>query len=296
MHQVRKLEELELEPGVLNTEALMLVLKKKEFPDKIQRVFKYLDAQEDPEVMAKKVYTITILNSANNPYREIPELIIPDSLIYVDNSFAGFAVPLVENHKNLGTIINNDDISLKVKLDYLHQLGTLIDKVQRVDNTKNRFQFGDLNEFNFIIDENDTVKAIDLDSAYLGVGEPLNMAYYLLKNDYILSMPDKYKTYKNKNVDTGIITPTDDTDLYCYNMIILNALAKENLYRHDINTYYQYLEYLKVLGLPDDLLEAFNNIYIPRNNTNPKDILSDIDPSLEKKLDFRVFQKIYMKI
>lgn len=296
MYQVRKLEELELEPGVLNTEALMLVLKKKEFSDKIQRVFKYLDAQEDPEVMAKKVYTITILNSANNPYREIPELIIPDSLIYVDNSFAGFAVPLVENHKNLGTIINNDDISLKVKLDYLHQLGTLIDKVQRVDNTKNRFQFGDLNEFNFIIDENDTVKAIDLDSAYLGVGEPLNMAYYLLKNDYILSLPDKYKTYKNKNVDTGIITPTDDTDLYCYNMIILNALAKENLYRHDINTYYQYLEYLKVLGLPDDLLEAFNNIYIPRNNTNPKDILSDIDPSLEKKLDFRVFQKIYMKI
>ena len=92
MHQVRKLEELELEPGVLNTEALMLVLKKKEFPDKIQRVFKYLDAQEDPEVMAKKVYTITILNSANNPYREIPELIIPDSLIYVDNSFAGFFV------------------------------------------------------------------------------------------------------------------------------------------------------------------------------------------------------------
>ena len=33
MYQVRKLEELELEPGVLNTEALMLVLKKKELVD-----------------------------------------------------------------------------------------------------------------------------------------------------------------------------------------------------------------------------------------------------------------------
>ena len=76
MRQIRKLEELQLAPGVLNTEALMLVLKKKNFPDRVDRVFKYLDAQEDDDVMAKKLYTVTTLDNANNPYKKISELII----------------------------------------------------------------------------------------------------------------------------------------------------------------------------------------------------------------------------
>ena len=40
MHELRKLKELNLESGVLNTEALMLVLKKKTFSDHVVRVFK----------------------------------------------------------------------------------------------------------------------------------------------------------------------------------------------------------------------------------------------------------------
>ena len=60
-------------------------------------------------------------------------------------------------------------------------MGDIIDKVQRNSNNDNKFQFGDLNEFNFNVDNDDKVKAIDLDNSYLGVGEPLNMAYYLLK-------------------------------------------------------------------------------------------------------------------
>jgi len=289
MREIRKLKELQIENGVLNTEALMLVLKRKNFSDKVVRVFKYLDAQEDPDIMAKKLYVVTTLNTPN-PYQRIKELVIPDTIIYVDGLLAGFAMPLIENHKNLGAIINNPNISLKDKIPYLHQLGSIIDKVQRVNTVKNRFQFGDLNEFNFIIDQEDVVRAVDLDSAYLGIGEPLNMAYYLLKNEYISSIPEKYKS-----TDNGIIIPTDDTDLYCYNMIVLNALSHENLYRRDINTYYQYLEYLKLLGLPDGLLEAFNNIYLPKDNTNPMDILDDIDPELEEKLDYKVFEKDYMK-
>ena len=109
MRQIRKLDELELAPGVLNTEALMLVLKKKNFSDKVDRVFKYLDAQEDSDVMAKKLYTVTTLNTSTNPYKEIKELIIPDSIIYVDGNIAGFAMPLIENHKNLGAIIKDND-------------------------------------------------------------------------------------------------------------------------------------------------------------------------------------------
>ena len=286
MKQIKKLRELYLEPGVLNTEAYMLVLNRKYSPDKKERVFKYLDSQEDKDVMSKKLYTITTLDTLDE-YKSIKELIIPDSIIYVDGKIAGFACPLVYNHRNLGLIINNPSIPLNIKLAYIKQMGDIIDKVQRNSNNDNKFQFGDLNEFNFIIDNDDKVKAIDLDSSYLGVGEPLNMAYYLLKNEYIKSLPEKYKSSKK-----GIVIPSDNTDLYCYNMIILNALSKNYLHRVDIQTFYDYLDYIKKLSLPSDLIEAINNIYIPKDNINPKDCLEYIDSSLEKRLEFDTFQKI----
>lgn len=285
MKNIRQLRELYLEPGVLNTEAYMLVLKRKYSPDKKERVFKYLDSQEDKEIMSKKLYTVTTLDTLDE-YKKIEELIIPDSIIYVDQKIAGFACPIVYNHRNLGTLIKNPDISLKEKLSYLKQVGDIIDKVERVDSPCNRLQFGDLNEYNFIIDKDNKVKAIDLDSAYLGVGEPLSMAYYLLKNKYIKSLSEKYKSSKN-----GVIIPNDNTDLYCYNMIILNALSKNYLHRVDIQTFYEYLDYIKKLSLPSDLIESINNIYIPKNNINPKDCLEYIDNSLEEKLEFKTFQK-----
>ena len=286
MKQIKKLRELYLEPGVLNTEAYMLVLNRKYSSDKRERVFKYLDMQEDKEIMSKKLYTVTTLDTLDE-YKNMEELIIPDSIIYVDGEIAGFACPIVYNHRNLGVIINNPKIPLSKKLSYIKQMGDIIDKVERVDYPNNKFQFGDLNEFNFIIDQDNKVKAIDLDSAYLGVGEPLSMAYYLLKNKYIKSLPEKYKSTKK-----GIIIPTNNTDLYCYNMIILNALSKNNFHRIDIQTFYEYLDYIKELSLPSDLIESINNIYIPKDNLNPKDCLEYIDNSLEEKLDFKTFQKI----
>ena len=286
MKQIKKLRELYLEPGVLNTEAYMLVLNRKYSPDKRERVFKYLDMQEDKDIMSKKLYTVTTLDTLDE-YKNMEELIIPDSIIYVDGEIAGFACPIVYNHRNLGVMINNPKISLSKKLSYIKQMGDIIDKVERVDYPNNKFQFGDLNEFNFIIDQDNKVKAIDLDSAYLGVGEPLSMAYYLLKNKYIKSLPEKYKSTKK-----GIIIPTNNTDLYCYNMIILNALSKNNFHRIDIQTFYEYLDYIKELSLPSDLIESINNIYIPKDNLNPKDCLEYIDNSLEEKLDFKTFQKI----
>ncbi len=285
MHELRKLKELPLEAGVLNTEALMLVLRRKSFPDKIERVFKYLDAQDDKSIMSKKIYTVTTLNQLDE-YLELQELVIPDAIIYVNNHIGGFGIPLIPEHRNLGAIIHDDNVSLKEKIFYLEQLGNIIDKVERIHLSDNRFQFGDLNEFNFVIDRENQVKAIDLDSAYLGIGEPLHMAYYLLKNQYVKSIPEKYKS-----TSSGIIIPSDNTDLYCYNMILLSALSGENLYRYSIDIYYQYLDYIKRMGLPEQIIRSFQNIYIPKNNINPREYLEDIDTDLEEEYQFKNFVK-----
>ena len=289
MHQVRGLKELQIERGVLNTEALMLVLNKRYGKTKTggRMVFKYLDAQDDNKVMARKLYTINMLNGSEQ-YNSIEELVIPDHAVSVDGKIAGFAMPLVEGHKNLGRLLNDFNIPLSEKLPYLIQLVKIIDKVQRIDGESFKFQFGDLNEFNFVIDKEKKVKSIDLDSAYLGQDEPSNMAYYLLKNKYLSDLKDKYKTTKS-----GIIIPSDNSDLYCLNMIILNTLSKTDMFKEDIPTYYSYLRYLNEIGIDKELIKVFDNIYLPVDNQNPNSMLKQIDPKLEEQMDFKVFKKEY---
>jgi hypothetical protein len=287
MHQIRALKELEIEDGVLNTEALMLILNKRQAKSKTggRMLLKYLDAQDDEKIMARKMYTINMLNGSSS-YSSIDELIIPEYVVVVDSQIVGFAMPLVENHLNLGSYINDEEISFSHKKEFLKKLGCIIDKVQRVDDESFKMQFGDLNEYNFIIDTSGNVKAIDLDSAYLGQDEPSNMAYYLLKNKYIKKVPDKYKTTKS-----GIVIPNDNSDLYCYNMIILDTLSNERMFKIDIGTYYMYLEYLQEIGVDKDLINCFKDIYIPKDNSNPKDLVESIPDEICTDADFKVFTK-----
>lgn len=289
MHQVRALKELRLPSGILNTEALMLILNKKyKTPDGSRMLFKYLDAQEEKEVMDRKTKTLTALN--NSHYKDLEELIVPSHSVIVDGAHAGFAMPLIERHKNLGKILNDEKLSFESKKKLLMQLGNLIDKVRRVESN-NPMYFGDLNEFNFIIDQEGKLKAIDLDSVFIsgikGI-EPSRLAYYLLKNNYIAQIPDKYKT-----TSEGIIIPSENSDLYCFNMIILDTLANERMFKVDMSTYYQYIMYLESIGIPKGLLESFERIYLPKDNINPRRVVEEIPKRLGKKCDFRTFKEKY---
>ena len=267
----------------------MLILRKNQAKTKSggRMLFKYLDAQDDEKTMARKMYTINMLNGSEK-YKSIEELIIPDYVVVVDGKIAGFAMPLIEKHKNLGRLLNDENLSLEIKLPYLEKLGEIINKVQRVEDESFKMQFGDLNEFNFIIDKDEQVKSVDLDSAYLGQDEPANMSYYLLKNKYIIDLKDKYKTTSN-----GIVIPNDNSDLYCYNMILLNTLAKEDIFKKDIPTYYMYLNHLKDVGVDKELIKIFDKIYLPVRNENPTKLLETLNPKLEKEIDYKVFKKEY---
>lgn len=289
MHQLRALKELVLERGTLNTEALMLILKKKQAKsdDGGRMLFKYLDAQDDEKVMGRKLYTLNMLNSSSE-YKNIKELIIPDTMVIVDQVLAGFALPLIENHVNLGNYLNNDDNSFKEKLRYLKQVGKIVNKVERINDETFRMNFGDLNEFNFIIDKDDIVRTIDLDSAYVGQDCPPNTAYYLLKNKYLTTMPDKYKMNS-----LGIIIPNDDSDLYCYNMILLNLLSNDNMYKKDLDIFYKYLAHLKDVGIDNELIKIFNAIYLPINNQNPVHLIKTIKPELQEEMSYKTFKKEY---
>lgn len=289
MHQVRSLKELRLSQGVFNSEALMLILNKKfRSTDGKRLLFKYLDLQEVPEVMDRKSKVLGYLNNSN--YKEVKELVIPNYQVKVDGDLAGFAMPLIENHKNLGALLHSRNVSFEKKKEILIKLGTLIDKVQRVDS-KNKLYFGDLNEYNFIFDTDSSIRAVDLDSAFISDREditPSSRAYYLLKNPTLQALPNKY----NRTAG-NVIVPNKESDLYSYNMILLDVIANHDMFKENIATYYQYLDFLKKRGVPLELIECFFSIYSPKSNSNPKDIIPQLDDQLTHRTSFKQYQKKY---
>ena len=287
MYQVRKLEELKLSRGIFNTEGLMLILDKDyRTHDGSRMLFKYLDLQDIPEIMSNKTRLLSYLN--NSPYKELEDLIIPEFQIYVNGYQSGFAMPLVEEHINLGVLLNSSRVPFERKKELLIKLGDLIDKVDRVESPNKMF-FGDLNEYNFILNKDDELKAIDLDSSYVEGFEGINppsLVYYLLKNKYLDSLSAKYKKDEN-----GIFVPNMDSDLYSYNMIILNTLARHGMFKEDMDTYYSYLHFLEKLGVDLRLIESFMNIYTNKSNINPRLLLEEMDDSLGHRSSFKQFQK-----
>lgn len=288
MHQIRHLKELRLPKGTFNNEALMLILNKKYRTSDGKRIlFKYLDAQDDARLMTSKEKTLAYLNGSE--YKKVKELIIPEYIVKVDSKPAGFAMPLVENHKNLGILLESDKISMKMKKEYLIMLGKLIDEVQRVDE-KHNFSFSDLNEYNFIINQEGKMNAIDLDSAYIdgidGINPP-ELSLYLHKNKNLRGFKDKYP-----RTASGIVIPNQNSDLYCYNMIILSLLAEEYVHKIDMNLFYQYLEYLELVGVPKELIETWFNLYSKKKNDNPEKYIAEIPDDILKYSRFETFQKV----
>lgn len=287
MYQVRRLKELNIDLDILNTEALMLVLSKKyRAKDGSRLLFKYLDSQDDEPTMKSKSKTIIYLNQSD--YNASPDLVIPEYGVVVDNSLTGFALPLIENHVNMGTIINNENASFKEKKQLLILLGKLLDRVSRID-APNKLHFGDLNEYNFILDSSRNLKAIDLDSSYveaLGDDTKINPAYYLHKNPHLKGLPEKYHT-----TESGTVIPNEESDIYCYIMIILKALSGTDIFKKNIETYYRYLDYLRSIGISDELIESFFNVYTGKSNKISFEAIEEITPKQASRADYISYVK-----
>ena len=149
--------------------------------------------------------------------------------------------------------------------------------------------FADLNEYNFIVDKDGILRAIDLDSSYVegleGLDSPI-YAYYLLNNPYLAAVPEKYAVD-----ETGYVYPNQNSDLYSYCMILLGTLSGEAMHRKEMDDYYQYLKYLREIGIHEDLLDIFYHIYTPKTNRNPRHFIEMLPDQILRKSSFKVFQK-----
>lgn len=271
---LRKKRELYVSSKVVNTEAKLYLHDEKVNYNYIREVLKIFYNQSNG-YLADKISTITQINALFED-TDFKELVLPDGLVSINGNLAGFSMPLIEDNINLALLLKNPRLSLGIKLKILKQIQALISKINANPNLRDRFFLGDVHEANFIWDINDQmIKAVDLDSAYVTGGSIPTMKY-VTHNSNLNDIPNKFSTDER----TGMIIPNQNTVNFCFMIMLLNALSGEDIYLFDKEMYYSYLGYLGKKKFPKEILDILVSLYTPGHiELYDPDILDRIDTS-----------------
>ena len=259
------LEPYELPENIFNTEAKMYTLPIKNRWQTVNKLLKRLYITNGP-IFGNKLQTINSLIDCRNQI-DIPEIVFPEKLAIVDNTVVGYIMELVDS-VNLETALNSFDISSERKIKYLYQIGELLEKMKLVreyaetdiytNNTVKDFYLNDMHENNFIIDNaTDSVRVVDIDSCKINGNYTFGSKY--LTEKAIIGSIRKYKHEENP-ICGGYFEPSEDTEIYCYIMVILNTLYGGDVHKLSIPEFYNYLEYLYTIGVDRELLTQFEKI------------------------------------
>lgn len=255
----------------LNTEAIIyyFTLKKKwKLEDKVFKKFFITNGKE----FNNKMYTINSLIDYKDEIN-IDELVIPDCLVSINSKIVGYAMELVDG-MNLSRIIYDSKISFQDKLQILKKVGIVLDKMQNVRQytNVNDFYIGDMHEENIMVDNNGNIKVIDLDSSKIlnNLASPTRYLQSLKRKNVINNK------YRIDSINEDIITPSEQTDYYCYIVLLLNTLYQGDITKLDMIEFYQYLDFLKSIGINSELIDTFENIYTNKPNINISCLIDNI--------------------
>lgn len=223
-------------------------------------------------ILARKMYTIELLNSNSNILPNC--FILPDSLVAVDEKVVGFALPYV-NGVTLRKLLDDVNIDLNKKIKYLKQVGSILNKMVKIrDNTElKHFYLNDIHESNFMINfDTDELCVIDLDSCRTNSSFSFPSRY--LTRKALLNNASKYRIDDYHHGSYSVANM--DTELYCYIIVILNYLYGYNINEMKLDDFYNYLNYLKYIGVSNDLVTCFSKIVTNAPNINPNEFLDSL--------------------
>jgi len=168
------------------------------------------------------------------------------------------------------SILNDKEVDINVKKRYLKRIGYILKQMDyiRRNSLLRDFYVGDLHENNFIIDRSGRLLVCDIDSIKIN-GNKSSVGKYL--NPFALigkCGADKYKM-DNSNNRIGDYIVDKNTDLYCYNIMILNFLYGKCINDISVNNFYRYLNYLNDIGIDYEMIEMFNKLLSNEDNVNP---------------------------
>ena len=113
---------------------------------------------------------------------------------------------------------------------------------------------------------------------------------YLTPFSLCTNEPNKYRQIEDS--DLGFIEPSEDSDLFCYAMMILNYLYGESVSSQNIEQFYEYLNYLHDIGINQELIDSFADLVISKPNINQQHLID----SLTRENVCRARKVVYQKV
>lgn len=279
---IKKAEELKLS-SVESSEGYVI-----RDPKDPQKAFKLLHKKSGVN-FSNKLYTINSLIDLSERI-DMPEMVFPERLLTVDDEVVGFSMPLIDG-VTLAEILCNADIDIKVKVKYLKQIGSILEKMASVrkENPKLNWYLNDLHERNFMVDlEKERLYAVDLDSCRILGNHPF-VSKYLSLFSPLIDFPEKYHTDFQISCG-GDFVADENADLYCYAMLVIDFLYGARINYASKEEYFKYLEYLKSIGAPGELVDAWAKVYTNDNNVNFAPLLDSL-PYFYEKADRELYLK-----
>lgn len=239
-------------------------------------------------IFANKLYTIEALNSNKD---NIPSnFIVPEVLVSINKQIEAFTMKYIKG-TNLSIILNEPTITYEEKINYLKSIGNILEQMKNIRKYTELkdFYIGDIHEDNFLVDtEKQEIFVADLDSCKIAdnksfPGRYLTTASLLRYNEIkysLLDEPDRIADYK----------VTEETDIYCYIIMILNYLYDGRVDRLSIEEFYRFINYLDNIEVNKELIESFEKIVVGAPNVNPVNYLDTLSSKQIAKA-----RKLYQK-
>ena len=212
------------------------------------------------------------------------EFVIPDFLVRVDNIIKFFAINYVYGN-NLSVVLKDDNVSLERKKNYLKRIGTILRQMENIrKNTElKNFYLADIHEDNFIVDKAGVLRTIDLDGGKFSEDNNPVVKYLSPVSLFAKCNIPKYNIDISNPYFASYIVD-ENTDIYCYSIVILNYLYNGKINGVSMNEFYDFLTRMSDIGIDKELIECFERLFDDRYNINPCDYIDTLTPGQIKKL------------
>ena len=230
----------------------------------------------DGIIFANKLYTIEALNANKDSMPS--NFVLPESLVSINKKIEAFTMKYIKGI-NLSVILNNPDITYEEKIHYLKSIGRILEQMQNIRKytNLNNFYLGDIHEDNFLVErDKQEIYIVDLDSCKIA-GNKSFPGRYLTNSSLIKYNNTKYQTLSQTD-DLADYKIDENTDIYCYIIIILNYLYDGRVDRLSLDKFYDFINYLEDIRVDIELIECFNKIVVGGNNINPCNYLDTLTP------------------
>ena len=230
----------------------------------------------DGIIFANKLYTIEALNANKDSMPS--NFVLPESLVSINKKIEAFTMKYIKGI-NLSVILNNPDITYEEKIHYLKSIGRILEQMQNIRKytNLNNFYLGDIHEDNFLVErDKQEIYIVDLDSCKIA-GNKSFPGRYLTNSSLIKYNNTKYQTLSQTD-DLADYKIDENTDIYCYIIIILNYLYDGRVDRLSLDKFYDFINYLEDIKVNIELIECFNKIVVGGNNINPCNYLDTLTP------------------